>query len=65
MELPTVQANEHASTNPSLQTASLETFRGDALQPIPAIFYAYAVPACVYRKLNAVVVVVKSAQDGA
>src|ERR1700676_2008061 len=30
MELPTVQATEHASTNRPLQTASLATFRGDA-----------------------------------
>src|SRR6202166_5333842 len=36
MELPTVQATEHASTNRPLQTASLATFKGDALTDLLA-----------------------------
>jgi hypothetical protein len=33
MELPTVQTNEHASTNPSASNSVFATFRSDALSP--------------------------------
>src|SRR3981189_2946906 len=36
MGLPTVQTNEHTSAKPPLQTASLATFRGDALTDLLA-----------------------------
>jgi hypothetical protein len=36
MELPTVQTNEHTSAKPPLRTASLVTFRSDALTDLLA-----------------------------